>query len=527
MTARYTATHTETESTVFDAESSTPATPICTIPKYQSNFFSKLKILEFVSHPLTGEVLIVGCPEPSQLGVFNLKGELLHLSGHLGDYIVKVQMVNDGKHLVVDYLIWHPIYFKELLAVDQLLTTPEYQGQTIWEEGCSSEVAPTITEEHLEYSARQKYSWAEVLLREDQIEFRSEETRLGKYTAALIDEGQIEVSEREQGQKQVRGVIPLKGNPNFFLAQFLPRPEQEPLLLVRTSPRVLSLWTLNGELVREVDAAPEGYQITELSIVGEYIHVTCASVVDVEDTDPEKCNGLIKIEGLLSGSDVRLRIYNHPTGANVWSYQRNDGVVVGSDQKLYTWTELFEIGHLSTYLRSQAMLQYPTSFLHHLLNSVSIAGAEVDQKIKVWYNDAGPPPDTSVNQAYQPFYNREPPHPLVEVPEIELRAAIHDLVDNPESVNVKVFGTGSRIIMPHFRDSLVSSQIIHPQNLAQSMYMALFGDKWTNTDQLDLSFLFPLADRQYLIRCRLRNLTPDYACRYDPEAVLEVFVHQI
>jgi hypothetical protein len=406
-----------------------------------------------------------------------------------------------------------------LIEVDKLLTTPDCPVVQFWME--DEVLYPVITDTHMEWTPRQCYTWDEVA-REEHQEYEPESTALGVFSANILPDERIAICEAGPGINTlppiIRGTIPSTSDPEYplgFLVEFIPRPDQEPVVLARTSPQKLSLWSVDGVLIGESSNTPDNSVICDLEPQSSHEYILWSS-----DTG----YGLVKVGDLLNGH-AELRRVNLIGNKIAWSRDPT-GIIVLGNNKLYPWDELYNIKDFTAHVIEEFRAVYHTSFLAQFLEMLS--SSESTNRVQIRYDHEGPGYDTDVNKGFQQYATLEPAHALVSCAEADLRVALHTVAhDTDLALTLRVWGSGSRIIMPIFQQSLLVSQFFVPDDAPLSLYVLLFGqpNARTPTDQLDLSLLF---DDKYLLRCRLKNtLHVDQTATYDPESVLEVYIRMI
>jgi hypothetical protein len=88
-------------------------------------------IVEFITHPITSEIMILFNSNHGQLSIYNMKGELIHSDKRNGKFISDLEIINN-KYMIVKCWFWSPVTCDYLYNLEKLLTTPDYEPKLIW-----------------------------------------------------------------------------------------------------------------------------------------------------------------------------------------------------------------------------------------------------------------------------------------------------------------------------------------------------------------------------------------------------------
>jgi len=504
-----------------------PACFVCIIPRWTSNFFKDTIMIEFIEHD--NQTIILTSPEENKIAAYNLKGEQIAISISLGDYVTGFKLVNKRRHLIVDSLIWHPIELINLFDVHAFLTTPEYKCIEIYEE--CMQPRPKISETHIEWSPRQKYTWDDFVSKN--IEYQQETYRWDVFSATISDSLDDRVYIKRS--QDVVGTIPqVLNNDGLWWCQFIKNPSQfqekngeetkSPLLVSFKNAKQLDVWSINGTLVAETSRLPKEETISYVTILDQFIIIVTS----------ESRFLLYKISTLL---DTKIEYSGKCVTTNTFNFSVSGPESIFFDTETVKLEELYNQGDLKALLSQRyTQMWNDLPYLRQLLISLS-KGGDQDKKssrFNLQFGGEQPIADSSINSVYQQWMKCEPISTKADTTKSEemndsLIQLISSIATQETFPIVKCFGTGSRIIMHQFRHALIHSKTWHQNDEPLSTYTAFFGTppQSTLTDQLDMSVLI---EEKLLIRFRMKQTPVEDSGRlykYDPESTLELYISQV
>ena len=98
---------------------------------YRAHQISHEFIVEFVTHSDTKETMVLFNDIHGQLGVYNMKGQLVHRDEQSDKFIRNLEIINE-KYIIAYCWFWNSTNVDLLYNIDELLTNPKYCPISIW-----------------------------------------------------------------------------------------------------------------------------------------------------------------------------------------------------------------------------------------------------------------------------------------------------------------------------------------------------------------------------------------------------------
>jgi hypothetical protein len=122
------------------------------VPRWSSPFFEAQRSIVFVPQSgATCEPLLAASHERTRVALFKLDGTLVRATNRINDYVTGIELVHDGKLLVIHCIMWQPISFMHVLRVAEFLAGVQKAADPpcVWQENRDSPMPPVATETHL------------------------------------------------------------------------------------------------------------------------------------------------------------------------------------------------------------------------------------------------------------------------------------------------------------------------------------------------------------------------------------------
>lgn len=90
-------------------------------------------IVEFVTHPITKEIVVIFNAIHGRLSIYNMKGELLNTEKSENKFFKRLEMINN-KYMIGHCWVWGSMDIDVLYNIHDLITIPNYSPILIWAE---------------------------------------------------------------------------------------------------------------------------------------------------------------------------------------------------------------------------------------------------------------------------------------------------------------------------------------------------------------------------------------------------------
>ena len=91
-------------------------------------------VIEFFEHPISHETVFIFNKNHGQISVYNMDGKIINSDDPTDHYVSLVEIINE-KYLLYRGWVWHPYDICLLYDINQLITIPSYEPESIWMEG--------------------------------------------------------------------------------------------------------------------------------------------------------------------------------------------------------------------------------------------------------------------------------------------------------------------------------------------------------------------------------------------------------